>query len=109
MLRQRQFKPAQYRTLEIAQPGYGGLNIQDLEYDLNINQSPKMLNMMLKNGAFGKRYGQTLVHQFTEDVLAVGKYKGSLYVHAGTTLIKYEPESDTETVIYSDNEKLVNT
>ena len=108
MLRQRQFKPAQYRTLEIAQPGYGGLNIQDLEYDLNINQSPKMLNMMLKNGAFGKRYGQTLVHQFTEDVLAVGKYKGSLYVHAGTTLIKYEPESDTETVIYSDNDKLVN-
>lgn len=106
MLQQRQFKPAAYRTLEISQPGYGGLNIQDLEYELNINQSPRMLNMMLKNGAFGKRYGQTLKHTFTDSVKAIGKYQGALYIHAGTRIIKYDVENDEETVMYSSSSLL---
>jgi len=42
--------PAQYKTMEISSPGFGGLNIEDLEYQLDITQSPAMLNMMVKNG-----------------------------------------------------------
>lgn len=106
MLAQKQYKPAAYRTLDISQPGYGGLNIQDLEYELNINQSPDMLNMMLKNGAFGKRYGQEEVHEFTDDIKAMAKYKDCLYIHAGTDIIQYDADTDTETVIYSDADAL---
>lgn len=97
---QQKHSAAKYNLLNIAEPGYGGLNIQDLDYTLPLDQSPHMLNMMVKNGAFGKRYGQEVVHEFSGDILNIAKYKGKLYVHVGTDIIKYE--DDTETVILTD-------
>lgn len=96
---QQKHSAASYKLLSLETPGYGGLNIQDLDYTLPLDQSPKMLNMMVKNGAFGKRYGQEVIHTFSGDILNIAKYKGDLYVHVGTDIIKYE--DDTETVILS--------
>ena len=38
MIQQPSFKPQSYKTYEIPNPGSGGLNIQDLEYNLTSNQ-----------------------------------------------------------------------
>ncbi|MBE6121147.1 MAG: hypothetical protein E7190_00355 [Erysipelotrichaceae bacterium] len=98
--KQKTHEPAQYKILDIAEPGYGGLNIQDLDYTLPLNQSPKMLNMMLKNGVFGKRYGNSRVHYFGENILAMAEYADEMYVHIGTKLIKYDPDADVmETIL----------
>lgn len=55
---QQTHKQPEYKQLKIDQPGYGGLNIKDLDFTLRTNESPKMLNMMVKDGVFKKRYGQ---------------------------------------------------
>ena len=62
-----------------------------------------MLNMMIKNGAFGKRYGQETIHTFDGNVLAMGKYDDKLYVHVGTAIYEYDPATDTEREIFSDS------
>ena len=100
---QKTHSPTKYRVLNIDRPGYGGLNIQDLDYTLPLDQSPKMLNMMVKNGAFGKRYGQKVVHTFNGNIINIGKYKGNLYLHIGTSLIKYVPSTNTATTIYTNS------
>ena len=47
MIEQKTYSPPSYKTLSIPSPGSGGLNIQDLEYQLSENQSPYMKNMMM--------------------------------------------------------------
>ena len=49
------FKAVPDKMLEIPQPAIGGLNLKDLEFEQDNNQSPYMLNVMYRNGAFGKR------------------------------------------------------
>ena len=55
---QQTHKQPDYKQLRIDQPGYGGLNIKDLDFMLRPTESPKMKNMMVKDGVFKKRYGQ---------------------------------------------------
>lgn len=55
---QQSHRQPEYKQLRIDQPGYGGLNIKDLDFMLRTNESPKMKNMMVKDGVFKKRYGQ---------------------------------------------------
>lgn len=92
--------PAAYRTLEVRQPGFGGLNIEDLEYQLDISQSPDMLNMMVKNGSFGKRYGQKLLHTFADPILAISKYSDILYIQSGESIWSWD--GTTATAVYTD-------
>lgn len=101
MIQQKTHPSAKYSILDLDQAGHGGLNIQDLDYTMNLSQSPKMLNMMIKNGVFGKRYGQKLVHTFNGEIKAMGKYHDALFVHIGNSLIKYKNGSET-TVYTSD-------
>lgn len=109
---QKSHEPAVYNLLNIINPGSGGLNLQDLDYLLPVKQSPKMLNMMYKNGVFGKRYGQKTVSVASEQshdsrVLAVGSYKGMLvsqisdpdnksHISIGSPT---DPDSDAEEII----------
>ena len=94
------FKSIPDKMLEIAQPAIGGLNLKDLEYEQDVNQSPYMLNVMYRNGAFGKRFGQE-VHSTYGDTLYAGvEFNGDIIVHAGTKIYKYE-ESGTHTEIAS--------
>ena len=94
---QKSHEPAVYNLLNIINPGSGGLNLQDLDYLLPVKQSPKMLNMMYKNGVFGKRYGQKALSVSEEDpdarVLAMGTYRGKLFVQTKAT--------DGENVVYT--------
>ena len=57
----RKHEPTQDKMLEIPQPAIGGLNLKDLEYEQDVSQSPQMLNVMYRNGAFSKRYGDTAI------------------------------------------------
>jgi|GEM_PF-1405131 len=93
--------PAKWRTMELNTPGYGGLNIEDLEYQLDVGQSPDMLNMMLKNGSFGKRYGQVLLESFTDNILAIGKYADCLFLQSGNAIYKWAGSSSTP--VYEDS------
>lgn len=86
------FRPSPDRMLEIPQPAIAGLNLKDLEYEQEVNQSPYMLNMMYRNGAFSKRYGQENVKSFSEDIYAMAVYRGSLIVHSGTKVYKGDTE-----------------
>ena len=87
---QKTHAPAQYSLLSIINPGSGGLNIQDLDYLLPVKQSPKMLNMMYKNGIFGKRYGQEVYADFEEPVLSVGRFHSVLYAQTATGIYRFE-------------------
>lgn len=106
-----QFKATELQSLEIPQPGIGGLNLKDLEFEQEVNQSPHMLNMMYRGGAFGKRYGQevhlTCKHEETEDeetvtandtVYAMTTYFDDLIVHAGTSIKEYKSDGTVVTV-----------
>lgn len=104
MISQKKHSSISYKVMDLGSPGYGGLNIQDLPYDLAPAQSPKMLNMMLRHGAFSKRYGQKVFHAFDNDIVAIGKYRGDLFLHIGTTIQKFTV-SGTVTEVYS-NEAL---
>lgn len=88
-----QFSQTKSKTYDIPAPGRGGLNLEDLEYNLTSNQSPKMLNMMYKNGAFGKRHGQKyLTDDLPDNILKLGYYKGKIVIHAGTKLYTFDGE-----------------
>lgn len=95
--KQKTHSAAEYKMLNLAEVGYGGLNIQDLDYTLPLNQSPRMLNMMVKNGAFGKRYGQENKITFASDIKAMMEYKGFIYVHVGTDILKVDMSVSTPT------------
>lgn len=72
------------KMFEIPQPAIGGLNLKDLEYEQDPNQSPYMKNMMYRNGAFSKRYGQEAVQGFEDTVNNAIYYKDHFLVHCGT-------------------------
>ena len=92
------FAPVAERMFEIAQPGIGGLNLKDLEYEQEPNQSPYMMNMMYRNGAFSKRYGQEVKETFSDTVYDAIYYRDHLIVHCGTKIYK----DDEDTTIASD-------
>lgn len=96
-----QFKSVPDKILEIAQPAIGGLNLKDLEFEQEVNQSPYMLNVMYRNGAFGKRYGQSLLKQaddidlsFEGEVYSITSYKDDIIIHSGTKMYKYKQGQD---------------
>ena len=91
MLKVPSFSQSKPKLYEIPAPGRGGLNLEDLDYTLTSNQSPNMLNMMYKNGAFGKRHGQKYITEnLPSEILKVGYYEGKVVMHAGTKLYTFE-------------------
>ena len=91
-----QFKSTPDKMLEIPQPGIGGLNLKDLEFEQDMNQSPYMLNVMYRNGAFGKRFGQEIHSEYSATVYSVTTYADDIFVHAGTKIYKYNDGAKTE-------------
>lgn len=83
------FKAVSDKMLEVPQPAIGGLNLKDLEFEQNIDQSPYMKNVMYRNGAFSKRYGQEIHSTFPDTVYASVYFAGNIYVHAGTKIYRY--------------------
>ena len=93
------FESPEQKLFRIDEPCSGGINLLDLEFEQEPNQSPNVLNMMYRNGAFGKRFGQKVYHTFENNIYGLAYFRNKLIVHSGTKL--YE-ESDTGfTEIYS--------
>ena len=86
------FKTSSDKLYEISQPAVSGLNLKDLEYEQDANQSPYMLNIMYRNGAFSKRYGQKIFKELNDTIYAMIIYRDSLIIHAGTKVYKGEEE-----------------
>lgn len=82
------YSPTKYNTFDIPQPCSGGVNLKDLEYEQEPNQSPNVLNMMYRNGSFCKRYGQEYYHDFGDTIYNVGYFKDDIITHAGTKIYK---------------------
>ena len=85
-----QFKAVPDQMFRIPQPAMGGLNLKDLEFEQEVNQSPYMLNMMYRNGAFGKRYGQEIHSEFDDEIYATVYYDDDIIVHSGTKIYNWE-------------------
>lgn len=90
---QPKFKAEPDKMLEVPQPAIGGLNLKDLEFEQEVNQSPYMKNVMYRNGAFSKRYGQEVFLEFDDDVYATVYFAGGIFVHSGTKIYKYTQSS----------------
>lgn len=73
--------------LTISKPGSGGLDLYDLPYQQELNQSPYLLNMMYRNGSFSKRFGQEYYRSFDENVYASYSYNGMLVIHVGDKIV----------------------
>ena len=80
------FKSIPDRELRITNPGIGGLNLKDLEYKQEINQSPYMKNMMYRNGSFSKRYGQEIDKEYEGIIYNTSSFNGELVIHEGKNL-----------------------
>ena len=102
IIQQKTHKAAEFQMLPIISPASGGLNIQDLEYTLNVNQSPKLTNMMYKNGVFGKRYGQRLAYDFKVEVFASIRYKNNIFIQTNGEIYEYDTKSHKMTSKYKD-------
>lgn len=102
MYNQVRLKDTPLKEYSLNQPGIGGLNIADVEYNLLETQSPDMLNMMYINGVLSKRYGQERVDSFDDTIYAMAKYLGDLIVHCGDKIYKYELSSKNKTEIAKD-------
>ena len=83
-----QFKAVPAKMLEIPQPAIGGLNLKDLEFEQEVNQSPYMKNVMYRNGAFSKRYGQAVHNTYADTIYATVCFGGEIFVHSGTKIYK---------------------
>lgn len=51
------YKSVPDKRLDIPSPAIGGLNLDKLEYELPVTQSPYLKNLMYENGVLAKRYG----------------------------------------------------
>ena len=83
------FKAEPEKVFEIPNPAMGGINLRDLEFEQEPNQSPYMLNVMYRNGAFGKRYGQGVYASFSDVLYSAVYFDGSIFVHSGTKIYQY--------------------
>lgn len=86
------FKAVPDKMLEIPQPAIGGLNLKDLEFEQDNNQSPYMLNVMYRNGAFGKRYGQEIYNSYPDTIYSTVYYDDFVFVHSGTKIYRTNTE-----------------
>lgn len=87
------YKSEPEKMFEVPTPAMGGINLRDLEFEQEPSQSPYMLNVMYRNGAFGKRYGQEVYATFTDELYSAVYYDGSIFVHSGTKIYQYDSGS----------------
>jgi len=89
------FKAVPDRLQEISQPAIGGINLKDLEFEQEVNQSPYLLNVMYRNGAFGKRYGQEVYSTYQDEIYSIIHYSDDVFVHSGSKIYKGQTEVAT--------------
>ena len=90
------FQAVPDKLFEIPSPGIGGLNLKDLEFEQETNQSPYMLNVMYRNGSFAKRYGQEVHDSYEDTIHSAVSFEGDIYAHVGTKIYKNHDGTKTE-------------
>lgn len=84
----------------------GGLNLEDIEFELSENETSDCLNMWYKGGILDKRWGQEYLKE-AEAPEANGRsilkrlYKDFLIKHTGTKLYKQDPSTGDITEIFT--------
>ena len=87
----------------------GGLNLQELDYRINNNESPEMKNMMWREGVLSCRDGQVWVEVGeTGRPVTLGEFRavydrlwnGAMIVHAGKKLYRVDPNTGESTILY---------
>lgn len=98
------------RSIDIATLS-GGLNLWELDYKIDINQSPDLLNVYWKDGSLSSRPGQEYVDYTPEDGEDYDEPTGNFYAcyenpwqsyliaHRGTKIYKIDPETGKQTSI----------
>lgn len=83
----------------------GGLNLWELDYRLESNQSPNLINMYWVDGALSSRQGQEYINTEALGMIVAAydrEYKGYGVFHAGTNLYKMNIASG-EIVVIKEN------
>lgn len=96
-----QFKSVPDKMFELPQPGMGGINLKDLEFEQDPNQSPYMKNVMYRNGAFSKRYGQEYLTENGEPIVFGDMIYGAIY-YDGKLYVNIKDENSGEIKYYED-------
>ena len=88
----------------------GGLNLWELDYRLDANQSPDLLNVYWQDGSLSSRPGQAYIYDSSaDDEHSYGVFyacyerlwQDYLIAHKGTSLYKINPSTGEHTSIYS--------
>lgn len=93
------------RTLDISTLD-GGLNLWELDYRLDANQSPDLLNMYWKDGALSSRPGQKYIFNNATNYGAFidcysEYWEGLIIVHKNTNLYLVNPSTGAHTSLFS--------
>lgn len=88
----------------------GGLNLWELDYRLDMNQSPDLLNVYWQDGSLSSRPGQAYAYDATMDeehnygnfyACYERPWQNYMIAHKGTKLYKIDPSTGAHTSIYN--------
>lgn len=89
----------------------GGLNLWELDYRLDMNQSPDLLNVYWRDGSLSSRQGQAYVYDVSAEEEGSGygnfyacyerPWQNYMIAHKGTKLYKIDPSTGAHTAIYN--------
>jgi hypothetical protein len=108
------YSATKYYDFNVEMPGAGGVNLNDLEYDLEPNQSPKMLNMMIRDGSLSKRYGQQGWISFqTEEnddkqIYSIGYFNDDVFIGVDDGIYKCNVTNKEWEISYSSQAEIMN-
>ena len=82
----------------------GGLNLQELDYRIQNDESPEMQNLWWEDGVLGSRDGQVWINSTIGDQLHAAYeriWNGKMVIHSGVHLYKVDPETGERVIIYT--------
>jgi hypothetical protein len=81
----------------------GGVNLEDMEFKLKDNQSPKALNVWYNNRCLSKRWGRAKFSTLAagSTVWAVCRYGADIIAACGTGLYRINPTTGAATLVYT--------
>ena len=88
----------------------GGLNLQELDYRIQNDETPEMKNLLWRDGILSSRRGQSWVndsiggeyHASYESL-----WNGMIFEHSGNQIVMFDPESGERTALYTGGEDMV--
>ena len=82
----------------------GGLNLQELDYRIDNNETPEMKNLLWREGVLSCRDGQVWVNGTAgEDLHAAYRelWNGRMFTHSGHSIFAVDPETGDRLLLYT--------